>query len=206
MALSNQLCKCGCGNPTKIAKVTRSNRGHVKGLPLTYISGHVFKTIQDHVAHFWSRVNKEGPVHPVLGTRCWLWTGAVSSTGYGSLEFDTTQADAHRVAWYLAYGKWPKKETCHHCDVRLCVNIEHLFSGTRQKNVDDAVAKQRHAHGETHGFSKLTNEKVVEIRNKYATGDFTYKDLGDAYGLERHTIGQMVREETWKHIPKENSL
>ncbi len=26
---------------------------------------------------FWTRVNKDGPVHPVLGTACWLWTGAV---------------------------------------------------------------------------------------------------------------------------------
>jgi len=194
---------CGCGNPTKIADKDRADRGYIKGLPHKYIAGHVFKTIKNHAAHFWSRINKEGPMHPILGTRCWLWTGAVSNTGYGSLEFDGVGADAHRVAWYITHGEWPTNEICHHCDIRLCVNMEHLFHGTRQENIDDAVAKQRHAHGENHNFTKLTNEKVLEIRAKYATGNYTYKDLGDVYGTVSQNIGDIVNGVTWKHIPKE---
>jgi hypothetical protein len=34
------LCECGCGQPTPIAKRTRSLRGQVKGEPLRFINGH----------------------------------------------------------------------------------------------------------------------------------------------------------------------
>ena len=34
------LCQCGCGQPTSIAKRTRSSRGQIKGSPLRFINGH----------------------------------------------------------------------------------------------------------------------------------------------------------------------
>jgi hypothetical protein len=34
------LCECGCGQPTPIAKRTKSSRGQVKGEPLRFINGH----------------------------------------------------------------------------------------------------------------------------------------------------------------------
>lgn len=35
-----KLCECGCGQPTPIAPMTRKIRGHVKGQPMRFISGH----------------------------------------------------------------------------------------------------------------------------------------------------------------------
>jgi hypothetical protein len=35
-----KLCECGCGRPAPIARKTRSNRSHVKGEPMRFISGH----------------------------------------------------------------------------------------------------------------------------------------------------------------------
>jgi predicted nucleic acid-binding Zn ribbon protein len=34
------LCKCGCGQPTEIAKINRTARGWIKGYPKSYIKGH----------------------------------------------------------------------------------------------------------------------------------------------------------------------
>lgn len=34
------LCKCGCGQPTEIAKINRSDRGWIKGFPKDYIKNH----------------------------------------------------------------------------------------------------------------------------------------------------------------------
>lgn len=34
------LCECGCGLPAPIARMTRADRGHVKGQPMRFISGH----------------------------------------------------------------------------------------------------------------------------------------------------------------------
>lgn len=39
-ALSNQLCACGCGRFTYLAKWDERKRGHVKGHPLAYLHGH----------------------------------------------------------------------------------------------------------------------------------------------------------------------
>jgi predicted nucleic acid-binding Zn ribbon protein len=40
-----KLCECGCGQPTEISKINRSDRGWVKGQPKRYIQGHVKKNI-----------------------------------------------------------------------------------------------------------------------------------------------------------------
>lgn len=34
---------------------------------------------------------------------------------------------------------------CHHCDVKCCVNPDHLFVGTHRDNVVDAIAKGKYA-------------------------------------------------------------
>jgi hypothetical protein len=35
------LCQCGCGQPTKIATLTRLDKGRIKGQPLRYLQGHI---------------------------------------------------------------------------------------------------------------------------------------------------------------------
>ncbi len=42
MSNPSGLCKCGCGQKTAIARQTRSELGHVKGQPVSYISGHAY--------------------------------------------------------------------------------------------------------------------------------------------------------------------
>lgn len=37
---STKLCECGCGKPAPISKLTRKQFGHVRGLPVRFISGH----------------------------------------------------------------------------------------------------------------------------------------------------------------------
>jgi hypothetical protein len=58
---------------------------------------------------------------------------------------------------------------CHTCDVRDCVNPDHLFVGTQKANVADMIAKGRDFRGipktgaDRHG-SKLDAAKVAYIR------------------------------------------
>lgn len=50
----------------------------------------------------------------------------------------------------------------HRCDVRLCVNPDHLDLGTQQKNVDDMIARGRAAQpksGEDHPHFGRTGAK-----------------------------------------------
>lgn len=83
---------------------------------------------------------------PVPECGCLLWTGAISSTGYGGFTVETKLVkSAHSVAYELTYGLYDrdKYQVLHRCDVRLCVNPTHLFLGSQQDNVDDMKRKGR---------------------------------------------------------------
>jgi hypothetical protein len=79
---------------------------------------------------FWSKVDKDGP------GGCWLWTGARSSEGYGTIWVDGKMVLAHRLAYQLYVGPIPEdRELDHRCRVRHCVNYERdLEPVTGQEN------------------------------------------------------------------------
>lgn len=81
---------------------------------------------------FWSRVDKSG--------NCWLWTGALLKTGYGSVRLGGKTQRAHRVAWELLNGPIPPGMYVLHdveCRNRHCVR--HLRLGTHDDNMKDMV-------------------------------------------------------------------
>lgn len=85
---------------------------------------------------FWAKVDQSDP------DGCWLWTGTISSTGYGEIYVDGRKASTHRVSFFLAYGYTPPT-VCHHCDNPPCVRPDHLFGGTQGDNSRDMWAKGR---------------------------------------------------------------
>jgi len=44
------------------------------------------------------------------------------------------------------------------------------------------------------GTSKLTQEQAQEIRQKYATGAFTQKELGFEYGVDQSNVSRIVND------------
>ena len=75
---------------------------------------------------------------------CWLYRGFIHKNGYGSIGYRNSNWRVHRLAFHLWNGPIPQgHDVCHTCDVRNCVNPEHLFSGPRQHNHDDMWKKGR---------------------------------------------------------------
>lgn len=90
---------------------------------------------------FEAKVNRDGAVHPVLGTPCHLWTGAqcaagsASGQGYGHFRVNGQLVLAHRFAWEQKHGPIPDgKELDHLCRNHPCVNDEHLEPVTHLEN------------------------------------------------------------------------
>lgn len=55
--------------------------------------------------------------------------------------------------------------------------------------------------GDTHPSSRLTEDKVREIRAMRTTG-VTYRALSVTYGASVPTIRQVCTNVTWKHVPE----
>lgn len=74
---------------------------------------------------------------------CWLWTKSLQASGYGN-AWDGAVTTAHRLSYRIHHGDIPKGlDVMHSCDVRHCVNPDHLSVGTRSQNMRDAKAKGR---------------------------------------------------------------
>jgi hypothetical protein len=139
---------------------------------------------------------------------CWLWTGALT-VGYGSIggrqDGRPVSLLAHRVAWELFRGPIPEGIfICHKCDVRRCVNPDHLFLGTQADNMHDAATKGRlngrnTSHSERHYHTKLTEHDVRYIRWSYGAG-VSQNTLARQFGLTKGAIGHIVHYRNWNHV------
>lgn len=147
---------------------------------------------------FWSKVDKRGPYE------CWPWIAGLAGRGYGAFRVGAHKVQAHRYAWQLINGKTIPKElkACHHCDNPPCCNPSHIFIGTDKDNTQDSIRKGRFhiSKGEEHGMSKLTDDKVIQIRRRYQTENKTYSDLSKDYGVSATMIGDIVSGHCWKHL------
>ena len=147
----------------------------------------------------WSRVNKNGPIHPYdsnLGN-CWLWLGATSPKGYGVIGVAATKTEqVHRVVWRMKHGEIPHgMYVCHSCDRRNCVN--HLFLGTPKDNTSDMLKKGREARGERSGTSKLSTGQIVSIRT--ITGKLQ-REIAKEFGVDQSSISKIRSRLGWRHV------
>jgi len=151
---------------------------------------------------FWSKVNKHGPVHPKLKTRCWLWTASVDTSGYGLVKIAKKLYKAHRLSWFLKYGKWPIPCALHKCDNTRCVRPSHLFEGDRLTNNKDRDSKGRgvSVKGVNHGLHVLDDSKILKIRKLYRKKGASCRKLAKILGVHATTISRVVTHKTWKHL------
>ncbi len=128
-------------------------------------------------------------------TGCWIWQRARNKWGYGLLSIRAgVSRGAHQVAWYLTHGVFPQRPqvVLHVCDNPACVNIGHLRLGTQADNKQDSVAKRRHAHGERHGMTTVTDAQAQEMRAARAAGA-SLRSIAEDYGVCQSTVSNIYR-------------
>lgn len=152
-----------------------------------------------------------------LSNGCWLWTGARGDHGYGTIGDGPPWVTklAHRVSYELHKGPIPKGlYVLHTCDVRECVNPDHLYAGTPLDNVRDCFARGRAKIGDQHptkthpesvtrgernAMAKLSERDVLEIRS-VEWGPGVAANLAERFRVSRRSIRDARRGATWAHL------
>jgi hypothetical protein len=110
---------------------------------------------------FWAKVSKPE------GADCWIWIGARVNDEYGQMNIAHKRVLAHRISYELKYGSIPTGSLIlHHCDVRQCVNPDHLYAGSYSDNIRDRWKRNRAS------FAKLlaVDRKMVPRKRKPTCG------------------------------------
>lgn len=137
---------------------------------------------------------------PIPESGCIVWTSTVGSNGYPFLEHRGKIIYLHKYVYKMINGPIPKGLwILHKCDVKSCINPNHLYAGTPTQNAQDRERRGRGnpPKGSEHVFSKLNDDIVRDVRN---SSESNYA-LGIKYGVARATIRNARNRKTWKHVP-----
>jgi hypothetical protein len=128
---------------------------------------------------------------------CWLWMprNGKKITEYGCFTFRGKHYKSNRASWLIYRGTIPVgMYVLHKCDVRNCVNPEHLFLGTHADNMKDMGIKCR-----TRGNRRLNVEQVNEIRKELDRGVTTVR-LAQDYNVSPTCIWHIKHNKTWRSM------
>lgn len=141
---------------------------------------------------FWSKVSSPDE------NGCLLWLASKDRLGYGRFALKRVNVLAHRLSLVWAVGEPidSSLQAAHSCGVRACVNPEHLRWATASENWSDRYSHGTDFSGEKHPQAKLTNEQVAQIRDMYATGQYTQTALGREFGVVAAHINFIIKGKT----------
>ena len=138
---------------------------------------------------------------PEPNSGCLLWEGAINQGGYGRVRWNGKGRGAHRMAWQVSRGLIPEGLcVCHKCDVRSCINPDHLFLGTHRDNVIDMWAKGRGSRNglreEDHPKNRLSRAQVFVIK----ADTRTHRKIAEEYGVCSSTVTRIKTGQLWPHL------
>lgn len=146
---------------------------------------------------------------PEPNSGCWLWTAALGRDGYGRFARNGRNSivQAPRMSWELYRGPIPEGMfVLHKCDVKMCVNPDHLFIGTHLDNMKDCAAKGRHwltvapwraLRGAAHPKAKLSIKDATRIRDLHEVG-ISRASLARQFNVDWSTIDRLVQGKSWR--------
>jgi len=164
--------KCHCGKPSQTFV---GNKG-----------ASIFCKDHEFQKRFWENVQIKDK------DSCWVWVGARTEAGYGLIYFNGALEYSHRLSLkFNGIEIPPRYHACHKCDNPLCVNPSHLYAGSPQNNANDRVERDRHAYGEKHPNSKLSNEDILNMVQLYKNG--TWKiDIAKLYSVSPGHVSRIL--------------
>lgn len=128
-------------------------------------------------------------------TGCWLWEGSKHQNGYGWIKAFGNVVLVHRFSYELHKGPIPAGlEILHSCDVKHCVNPDHLRAGTHAENMAEAAERGLMPQGEEHPGHGVSNprpsqsNRVLVLGKEYESQKAAERALGLGSGTVRYWI------------------
>lgn len=123
---------------------------------------------------------------------CLLWTAYVDEWGYGRLSWEGKIIGAHQAAWIVHRGPIPEgAQVLHHCDTPPCIEIEHLYLGSNERNTHDKVMRGR-------SRTKITPCIAFQIIADPRSAAI----VADQFGVSPSLVTAIRRGERWKYLPE----
>jgi hypothetical protein len=149
---------------------------------------------------FWDRLDAQSHTNE---NGCRIFTGSRDKGGYGWVMKEGKQVLIHREVFKKHNPEIVVTGVIMHiCDVRNCINPEHLKHGTQGENFADMVSKGRRvtAKGSRNQGAKLVESDIPKIRELAAMG-VKHTRLSQDFGVSQTAIGRIVCRKTWSHVP-----
>lgn len=128
---------------------------------------------------------------------CHVWIGNLTHDGYAVIGVGKKKI---RVAKHLLESKLGRKllsgkETCHKCNRRDCVNLEHVYEGTHKRNMED-MAKAGSVKGSKQGNAKIDENTARSVKNLLDKG-YRVRDIANRLGVPQSTVGNIKYRNCW---------
>jgi len=120
----------------------------------------------------------------------WYWNGQATQNGVGYLWLKSHPTTAYRLVWKIFNGEIPPGHTLRRtCEDPKCINHLHR----------ELICTREQSRGARHGKSKLTDEAVIDIRDRHSKGERQVA-LAAEYGVSQPQISLIVQGKAWSHI------
>lgn len=135
----------------------------------------------------------------VLDNGCWeCISHSTDNSGYPRLTRKGKLEQMSRYFYKKYNGDLCNNEIVRHtCDFPKCINPKHLVKGNFFDNMRDRDSRGRTARGEKHGFARLNESQVLEIKNNPLISMAYY---ARKFGVAHSTVKSIRHGLTWKHL------
>jgi hypothetical protein len=126
----------------------------------------------------------------------------ISSVGYPMVQLsrcgEAVARNVHTLVLTAFVGPRPDGMECRHLNgVRADARLENLAWGTKAENMADKSDHGTLLYGTRNGFSRLTDEQVIAIRNAPRG---TVTSLCRELGIARSNAIKIRARQSWAHI------
>lgn len=165
-----------------------------------------------HPEHTWLIVFENGQIFSEQTNKFLV---PIRIAGYFCVYVAPKKVKVHRLVLETYVGPCPKSYVGGHLDGNPLNNaVTNLKWITQKENAAHRVIHNTHARGEKHGWSKLTDEAVIEIRKRFESyidpvtkrRKSNAQELAQLFRVRKETIQKIAYNHRWTHLIDRESV